>query len=600
MRACPHQALALAAAIVLMLSAAAAPAHAGWGPEPVQVHPTSAGIPQVAAVGDGENGAIVVWQEQVAGGAGSLRAAHVLRTGDLDPDWASPVSVCTTKVARADLKLLTDGRGGAHVFWMEGAAVYYTWLRASGMRGAGLPDRGRRLVNMWWSALRPRLMSDGVGGFYIAWLGLDPAAFMPSGSVSTFRLLRFGSGGLPSPGWPYEGFAIGKNTEADEIVADCAIAPAPDGRIWAAWCGTSWLPGPEAAVNVERGSRLLLFESFAAPADVWPERGIRVGGFPVDSLASTPVNEWWMLPQRAIVSVSSDGADGAFMMRLSGESLFPGDLRLYPRLDHVDAEGNRLPGWPAEGLPIEPYAAHPISDGPSSFGYRALGDGSGGCYLAFPEVHTDAPYNLAFVHVSAEREVQGALGWVDPAGLETPQAHDGSVWVSSFYPGPAGYWSYNPYVACERLGGPHYSQSYWQSPLVWFGDVGAAALEDGGAIFFWSENQGERHGLYAVRLAREGLVTGVPPAAVASAARFALRFVPGAGLRANAAFAGAGEARLLVADVAGRAVARQAFEAAEGAREWTVPGTAGLAPGLYFARLERGPEARTARVVVTR
>lgn len=56
----------LLALLALMLFAR--PAHSGWSADPVEIHATSALCPLVASVDDGNNGAIVVWQENTASG----------------------------------------------------------------------------------------------------------------------------------------------------------------------------------------------------------------------------------------------------------------------------------------------------------------------------------------------------------------------------------------------------------------------------------------------------------------------------------------------------------------------------------------------------
>src|SRR5688572_22435502 len=44
------------------------PAHGAWSADPVEVHATSDLCPQVSVGDDGQNGAIVIWQENTASG----------------------------------------------------------------------------------------------------------------------------------------------------------------------------------------------------------------------------------------------------------------------------------------------------------------------------------------------------------------------------------------------------------------------------------------------------------------------------------------------------------------------------------------------------
>jgi hypothetical protein len=61
-----------------------------------------------------------------------------------------------------------------------------------------------------------------------------------------------------------------------------------------------------------------------------------------------------------------------------------------------------------------------------------------------------------------------------------------------------------------------------------------------------------------------------------------------------------GPATFELVDIAGRVVARQRWSLEAGARRMTLPGTAGIPPGVYLARLTQAGARAEARVVVTR
>ncbi len=120
------------------------------------------------------------------------------------------------------------------------------------------------------------------------------------------------------------------------------------------------------------------------------------------------------------------------------------------------------------------------------------------------------------------------------------------------------------------------------------------ATGDGGAMFIRSQVEG-RDGVFAIRMGPAGQVLGVPPTPAPRA--FRAWFARGAGVHVQAD--GAAAVRLTLHDLAGREVARSAFEA-ETAGEWTVPGTADLSSGVYFARAMIGGRMLHARVAVVR
>ena len=126
---------------------------------------------------------------------------------------------------------------------------------------------------------------------------------------------------------------------------------------------------------------------------------------------------------------------------------------------------------------------------------------------------------------------------------------------------------------------------------LFYRDVGVASTEDGGAIFAWSQVLG-RQGVFAVRVGHDGLVTSVPPAPTALVMR--ISFTPGLGVQVAGA---TGRVTLRLHDLTGREVARG--ESAD-AGEWTVPGTAELPSGMYFAKAVADGREKRAKVIVIR
>ena len=169
------------------------------------------------------------------------------------------------------------------------------------------------------------------------------------------------------------------------------------------------------------------------------------------------------------------------------------------------------------------------------------------------------------------------------------------MFVASFKPsGATGPYEMDAYIGVWQSDpGAGFFESQVSYYATRYGDVGLTATGDGGAIFAWSQAI-DRHGVYAIRLNPGGVVTGVPPATVARPLR--IWFARGAGVRVQAT--GAGAFSLRVHDVTGREVARGETDGTSG--EWTVPGTAELPSGIYFASAKVGGREVNARVAVIR
>src|SRR5260221_6606830 len=119
-------------------------AHSTWSVDPVPVHATTALCPLVAASDDAHYGAILSWQENTGSG-GVLKAQHVLANGDVDPAWGAGVNVCTSEATRTALGSVSDGAGGAYVWWTESSALLLTRLSPAGAVAAGWPACGQVL-----------------------------------------------------------------------------------------------------------------------------------------------------------------------------------------------------------------------------------------------------------------------------------------------------------------------------------------------------------------------------------------------------------------------------------------------------------------------
>jgi hypothetical protein len=577
----------LLALLGLMLFAR--PAHSAWSADPVQVHATTALCPLVAACDDAHFGAILTWQENTGSG-GVLKAQHLLANGDVDPAWGAGVDVCTALATRAALGALSDGTGGAYVWWMEDATLFLTRVSPTGAIADGWPARGSELGTMVGNRQRPGVAGDGSGGIYLAWL--NDALGPPT--APTVYAVHLGPENTGKGGWPGEGRVLGSNSHAFEMANAAAIASAPDGGLWLAFATTTRAGGVYGSGDV----RIVRLTSAGDPAVGWDAHGVSLAPFRGDLLTNSPA--WGPEPGMSPVAVADDGGSGAFVVSAEIEEDADGVSPSAYTLRRVGSDGSTAAGWAAGGIVVGSGTYSPYQDPGAGSSLRAMADGHGGVFAGTPGFYTEGLSVLAFGRWSGTGTALPGGLTSDQFGIEYASRGDGGMYIASFYPtGPTSYFSPNAYIsAAQSAPGGGFFEYHDTPVLQWYGDVTLAATGDGGAVFAWSQVN-QRFGIFAVRLGPAGQVTGVPPTVIQGPPSMRLRFVPGIGVRALIASVPSGREELALHDVGGRLVARTTIEQAAGG-DWVFPGTERLPSGLYFARAVSGGMVLKGRVAVIR
>ena len=557
--------------------------HAAWSADPVEVHATTALCPLVSVAGDAAQGALIVWQEETATG-GLLRARHLLANGDVDAAWGAPVVLSTADAARAALGSVSDGAGGAYVWWMEGTQLYLTRLAAEGAVATGWPARGRQIGTLASAGSRPVVVSDGSGGVYAAWL---TAAVLPPSSV-TIRAHHLGPANTAKDGWPNSGRTLADTQANSEQASTFGIGAAGDGGLWLAYATTTEL---EPGVYSPGEARVARYTGAGLPASGWTAAGVAVAEFRGDLLAGRP--EWGIAPPSRLAAIAEDGSGGAIV--LSGlpyaydEFTVAADYRLH----RVNSLGTLDPGWPAEGRPATTVGFPMPGSGSADLSLRLHADGAGGVHAGRPSFFLHGGSNYSFDRYSELGLPVGESAGAGDHGIESASRGDGGVVVGSYFPhGPSGLYQPSAFVGLNQTQ-PGGSFIEWHDdPVVqWYGDIGLAATGDGGTIFAWSQVK-ERFGVFAIRMNPAGQVTGVPPGTASRGLR--VWYARGSGVQVYGA---TGPMTLRLHDLTGREIARG--ESAD-AGEWTVPGTEGLPSGMYFAKAVTDGQELLAKVIVIR
>ncbi|MBI3540256.1 MAG: hypothetical protein HY076_08295 [Candidatus Eisenbacteria bacterium] len=542
----------------------------------------------VEACTDGAHGTFVAWQEETSAGVGVLRVQHLLVSGDLDPAWPTAGAVAVaTSAARTELFALPDRLGGLYLFWQEGGTLQALRMDGTGAVATGWPSQpvggvrrttgaagGRVLGSISNYSQRASLIEDGSHGFYGAWMN-DAGALMA---------IHLGPSNTGAGGWPNGPLQLADSDHRVNLWPHVALAP--DGGAFLAWA--TWSTNG----NTSSGSWLL---HRLTPAGIdtsgWPPSGLSFGDFHLEYLN--------LATHASLLDLAVDGRGGAFLLIANPVSAATYYATLETRLYRVQGSGIPAVGWPAAGR-VDPYAQTVLPTdgyGPSpDASFRLLYDDRDGALVGSFTSTADTPIGMSFDDLnSAGARMTGIGAWV-ANGYELVSGGGGEVFLAEFNPkGPYQPYEPNAYLRVKDASTTLYSEYQSQIVVTFYGDIGLASTEDGGAVFVWSQVR-DRVGLIARKFSRFGEVTGVAPPASGPPGLHQLRFERGVGVRASITAPDGG--RLDLFDIAGRRIATVAIGA--GDRDATIPGTGAIAPGLYFGRLVAGAARFTGKVLVTR
>ena len=555
------------------------PAEGGWTADPIEVHATTALCPQVSVCTDDAGGSIVIWQENTASG-GLLKARRLLASGDLDPAWPAATVVSTRDVARNALGSVSDAAGGAYVWWSEGSQLLLSRVTTDGAVASGWGAEGRTLGLLATDRHRPIAVPDGSGGVYVGWL---TANVFVQPVQSSARVVHLGPSAAGAGGWPTGGRTLGLAVGLNPTVFAFGMDRAGDGGLWFAW---QWTELGETEPTWDGELRTVRLTPAGVPNPGWTVAGVSLEAIDLSYVQVLPGWSWY--PPNTQVAVANDGGLGAFV--LSGHGVVENESAwMHNYLRHVDDTGAAFSG--SEVVDIGGYTYGGPSPPEARASLRAIADGRGGLYTGAPWYASEFTEMVEFEQRTSEGEATGTEALADQRGLEHAVRSDGGLFTATFKPsGATGPYEANAYVSLgQSPTGAGFFESEGSFYATRYGDVGVASTADGGAIFAWSQLI-DRQGVYAIRLNPGGQVTGVPPTVAPRALR--AWFVRGAGVRV----AGTGAFSLRLHDVTGREVARGTSDGAGG--EWTVPGTAELPSGVYFAKATFGGKAMQVKVAV--
>lgn len=542
---------------------------------PICTAPNHQWQPRIAL--DGAGGAYIVWYDyRDSGTQPGIYAQHVLDSGVPSPAW--PVNGLWLGQGW-NPEIGADGTGGAFVAWSASPEMYDARCRAQrilpGGVAPGWPAGGLLLTPFALNSVQsPRVAADGAGGAFVTWqtsYGFFTAQHVgPNGEIALLPwlvnetqgqwggLIWDGVGGAIA-GWGEAGGSSTMRVQHLSWTYDPFDPFSPGLSMWTAGgvpVGTGSPEQNETALAGDgaggafvawwqydgEGTNAILVQHVLVDGTVdpaWPFGGRIVKSAPAFSL-NRP-------------AVVSDGADGVIVAWLDNGP--PGNAMQKVFAGHLLADGSLDPAWPAGGLPM---GSEPVGSVQTP-GPRMVSDGAGGAVIAW------GGFNYSGIY--AQRVL--ANGTLDPA-----------------WPSVTG--------ATVSLGPNKYE------PM---------SISDGagGAIITWYEGRagGNAYDIFAQRVTSDGQlgddVTGVAPTPSLTFTLEAVHPNPARGRSLTVAFSLASEvgASVDLFDVAGRRVAsREVGSLGPGRHSIGLHAGTSCPSGMYFLRLQQGPQVVSTRVLL--
>lgn len=325
----------------------------------------------MSAVPDGFGGAIIVWFGTNA--LDSTSPFVALRAQHLDPEGRSQypdTGLVVSSIATAAMAV-GDGQGGAYVAWEELkspsnpdiVAQHFGYFGAPLWVPSGSPTGQNVCAVLGLQRLRA-IHEDGAGGAFVVWADPRTPATLP---LYCARLLPTDVAGAP---WPANGVRITPATSGIRLVGS---AHAPGGGLWVAWrdlTGTTALSAQQVALDGSfawgAGGAVV---AMTAPqrADFVPASGGNVfvtwGNVDVrcSRLTAAGTRVWPEVDGRILASPpapplnSRAATDGVGGQRLAWSVDNGGQDDVYTL--GVDGTGTPLPGQSALGVPFATTSA---------------------------------------------------------------------------------------------------------------------------------------------------------------------------------------------------------------------------------------------------
>lgn len=417
-------------ALVLALSLLHAPLRAQWSDSShvnTALAPSAFDQMDARIVSDGAGGVIVTWREFRPSTGYDIRAGRLDTMGYAV--WpAGGVAVCTTLNDVFDLRVASDGRGGAVIAWREarGATGLDVYAQRIDSNGAELwPHGGVAACLAAGDQDQLQIAGDGLGGVLLSWRD-------PRGADKDIYAQRIDSTG--SAAWAADGAVVcatGEDQDHPQIASDGgggAIIAWEDRRSstnedvyaqriastgLAAWVahGIAVYAGPGDQVNPriasdQAGRAVIAWEDARSGTswDVYAQRvnpsGILMWAAPGEAVCTAAQSQ-------GSIDIADDGSGGALIAWQDDRNVLSTDIYAQ-RLTSVGGIA-----WTPGGVAVCDAPNHQFSP-------RVVSAGAGSAVVAWHDLRNGTDYNVYAQRIGAS----GSAGWTaDGVALGAAAGH---------------------------------------------------------------------------------------------------------------------------------------------------------------------------------
>lgn len=472
----------LALFALLAVAIPSRPSLAAWPHEPYNGNLLVSGAPNAQAnpsvVGDGAGGVIVDWEDVRNLTDYDIYAQRVSASGS--PLWTPDgVAMCMAAGFQRSKKIVSDGDGGAIMFWFDLRGTTRPDIYSQRVNAAGAPQwtpDGVAVCTAPGNQGRTAIVSDNAGGAFLVWSD-------GRNGVTDIYAQRLNASGVPQ--WTGDGVVLCSAARQQDSPA---IIPDGAGGAIVAWADT------RSGVND------------LGPADIYAQRVDAAG---VAQWAPNGVALCTAAESQTVPAIVSDGAGGAIVVWQDSRSA-PGANDIYAQ--RVSATGAIQ--WTPDGLAL-------CTAGQAQLFPLIVPDGAGGAIVTWEDARNGTDFDIYAQRVSAA----GATLWT-PSGVAlcTATGDQGPPAIVEDNSGGAT-------LAWEDLRGGATSDLYAQrvnalGAAQWTPDGVAvctspndqsapAIIADGaeGLIVAWADRRsGTNSDVYAQRIDRYGMLGNPEPA----------------------------------------------------------------------------------------
>jgi hypothetical protein len=412
-------------------------AAAQWAPGGVPIGSDSGLIQTIGAASDLNGGAYVAWEDYSPLPDG--RVQHVRADGTIEPLWpAGGYAFCEGPWTRYATSLISDDMGGAYIAWLDdrsppadSARVFAVYMSRISYGGSvpGWNPSGTPLCAGPCTAEAVDLAHDTFGGVFASWSEFATGAT---------RLMHMDADGRRTPGWPASGVALTGHRSG----------LAPDGQ------GGAFVSTDAALYHLDLSGR-------TAPG--WPASGFAVSVKATLGASLVADDSGGVYCVWSQIAAQRDSSDGQYAQHIRFDGTRAGGwpeagvrLSRIPSTEPMsvfwvnggaiaawasirDGEsrvlaqrlepGGVAPDWPPEGVALGRFTAATEP--------RGISDGGGGAFVVWDrgDVNVNGTEHASLQHVLADGQL--AIGWpAEGIPLSLDEGSSTSPFLAAFT-GPA-------------------------------------------------------------------------------------------------------------------------------------------------------------------